>query len=266
MSWMYGPSCTALPRIGSDCSTHPVWRHNDESTWAARIRVCCWLLFLMLVKVCVCHGTRTMVLEYHGTILVHYKTYLGTMVPLGTMVLATMVVPLYHGVSSCFEIILYLYVHVYHAWYEYVYTCTMVLPVVEYLVLSSHVRTMLVPQKVLSQCCWAAHRLSLPLWLQQHRLSFIGTKSQMHLSNIGAGVTRASPNDWERLALSERFDFSSSLYLARTRTRASNDWEGADWEPVEPSDWTFRANNLEPIYRCKKTDCYATPIRSCAIT
>jgi hypothetical protein len=22
----------ALPRIGSDCSTHPVWRHDDEST------------------------------------------------------------------------------------------------------------------------------------------------------------------------------------------------------------------------------------------
>ncbi len=56
MSWMYGPSCTALPRIGSDCSTHPVWRHDDESTWAARIRVCCWLLFLMLVKVCVCRA------------------------------------------------------------------------------------------------------------------------------------------------------------------------------------------------------------------
>ncbi len=54
---MYGPSCTALPRIGSDCSTHPVWRHDDESTWAARIRVCCWLLlFLMLVKVCVCRA------------------------------------------------------------------------------------------------------------------------------------------------------------------------------------------------------------------
>jgi hypothetical protein len=24
MSWMYGPSCTALPRIGSDCSTYLV--------------------------------------------------------------------------------------------------------------------------------------------------------------------------------------------------------------------------------------------------
>ena len=55
MTWMYGPSCTALPRIGSDCSTHPVWQHNDESRWAARIRVCCWLLFLMLVKVLLVH-------------------------------------------------------------------------------------------------------------------------------------------------------------------------------------------------------------------
>ncbi len=33
-----------------------MWRHDHESTWAARIRVCCWLLFLMLVKVCVCRA------------------------------------------------------------------------------------------------------------------------------------------------------------------------------------------------------------------
>ncbi len=28
-----------------------MWRHDDESTWASRIRVCCWLLFPALVSV-----------------------------------------------------------------------------------------------------------------------------------------------------------------------------------------------------------------------
>jgi hypothetical protein len=46
----------ALPRIGSDCRTHPEWRHDDEGTWAARIPVCFWWLFLMLVKAYVCRA------------------------------------------------------------------------------------------------------------------------------------------------------------------------------------------------------------------
>jgi hypothetical protein len=48
MSWMYGPSCTALPRIGSDCSTHPVyqWSHGTyrtgtlAGTHKAQVRPC----------------------------------------------------------------------------------------------------------------------------------------------------------------------------------------------------------------------------------
>jgi hypothetical protein len=31
------PSAMALPWIGSDCRTQPLWQHDDESTWAARI-------------------------------------------------------------------------------------------------------------------------------------------------------------------------------------------------------------------------------------